>query len=179
MKVLALDIATRFGYALWDDSIVGGLASSGFGQLPNDGPPGKRFAAFHAALRKLAPEVQRIAYEDAWHQQGKAGAVFGGLLAMVQVHAYQVGATLHACPVSTVKKHATGSGKADKAAMMQAATARWGVECETDDHGDALCVLAYSLEIHGLLKGAPRAAEGPHKKRKVGGRRVSAVRSEI
>jgi Holliday junction resolvasome RuvABC endonuclease subunit len=177
VKILALDIATRFGYALWDSEE--GLVTSGHGQLPSDGTPGKRFAAFHLALRRIAPAVHLIAYEDAWHQKGHAGAVFGGLLAMVQVHAYQVGAALIKCPVATVKKHATGDGRADKAAMMKAATARWGVECTTDDHGDALCVLSYALSKQGGHVAKAHQAAPPVTKGEGRARGVRRLRSEV
>jgi Holliday junction resolvasome RuvABC endonuclease subunit len=173
LRILALDLATRFGYALWDSSE--GLVKSGFGQLPVGGPPGKRFAAFHLALRGLAPTLNEIAYEDAWHQRGRAAAVFHGLVAMMQVHAYQVGATLHPLAVATIKKHATGSGRADKAEMMKAATARWGVECQTDDHGDALCVL--SLHLYRKGGGAAKGHE-PTKPTKAPGARKAGARGK-
>jgi len=158
MRILALDIATRFGYAVWNS--VGGLEASGFGQLPVDSlVPGKRYAAFHLALRKLAPEADLVAYEDAWHQQGKAGAVYHGLLAMVQVHAYQLKAGLLAVPVATVKKHTTGDGHADKMDMMRAAKRRWNLEPQTDDHADALGVLSYAVwRQGGNASKAPEAA---------------------
>ena len=45
--------------------------------------------------------------------------------------------------VSEVKKHATGSGNADKAAMIQAAVDRWGVVLGPDE-ADATWVASWT-----------------------------------
>lgn len=49
-------------------------------------------------------------------------------------------------PPSTIKKDATGNGRADKKAMTQAASMRWGVKPKTPHEADALCVLAWSVQ---------------------------------
>ena len=59
--------------------------------------------------------------------------------------------TLHAVPVGTLKRHATGSGSADKAAMLKAAVRRKLVSEETqlDDNAiDAVWLLHYITHAH-------------------------------
>lgn len=59
--------------------------------------------------------------------------------------------TLHAVPVGTLKKHATGSGSADKTAMLKAAVRHNLVPAETrlDDNAiDAVWLLHYITHEH-------------------------------
>jgi len=51
-------------------------------------------------------------------------------------------------PVGTIKRHATGKGNADKAAMMAAARAR-GFSPADDNEADAIAILLWALETRG------------------------------
>ncbi|MCO5166610.1 MAG: hypothetical protein M9894_09620 [Planctomycetes bacterium] len=48
-----------------------------------------------------------------------------------------------------VKKHATGRGNASKADMVEAARQRWRIAVDDHNQGDALCLLAWTLEEIG------------------------------
>jgi Holliday junction resolvasome RuvABC endonuclease subunit len=53
---------------------------------------------------------------------------------------------------ATLKKAATGSGRAEKDAMIKAAKKRFpGIEILSDDHADALCLLDYAVKEYCTL----------------------------
>ena len=51
-------------------------------------------------------------------------------------------------PVGTIKRHATGKGNADKAAMVAAVRAR-GFSPADDNEADAIAILLWALETRG------------------------------
>ena len=51
-------------------------------------------------------------------------------------------------PVGTIKRHATGRGNADKAAMMAAARSR-GFSPTDDNEADAIAILLWAIETNG------------------------------
>ena len=51
-------------------------------------------------------------------------------------------------PVGSIKKHATGKGNADKAAMIDAARAR-GFSPADDNEADAIAILLWAIETNG------------------------------
>jgi Holliday junction resolvasome RuvABC endonuclease subunit len=51
-------------------------------------------------------------------------------------------------PVGTIKRHATGKGNADKAAMIAAVRAR-GFNPADDNEADAIAILLWAIETGG------------------------------
>ena len=51
-------------------------------------------------------------------------------------------------PVGTIKRHATGKGNANKAAMIAAAKAR-GFSPADDNEADAIAILHWAIETQG------------------------------
>ena len=51
-------------------------------------------------------------------------------------------------PVGTIKRHATGKGNANKAAMIAAAKAR-GFSPADDNEADAIAILHWAIETRG------------------------------
>ena len=86
-------------------------------------------------------EVRRHAGTDAAH-------VYGGLLATLTAWAEMRGVPYQGVPVVTIKKHATGKGNANKAAMIAAAQAR-GYSPADDNEADAIAILHLALETNG------------------------------
>ena len=85
-------------------------------------------------------EVRRHAGVDAAH-------VYGGLMATLTAWCEAHGVAYAGVPVGTIKKHATGKGNADKAAMVAAMQAL-GHYPANDDEADALALLHLALSGH-------------------------------
>ena len=145
--ILALDLGTSTGWALSssDGPIVSGVES--FKPRRFEGG-GMRFLRFKRWLTEVKggglgavyfEEVRRHQGVDAAHAYG---GFMGTLTAWCEAHEIPYGGV----PVGTIKRHATGKGNADKAAMIAAARAR-GFEPADDNEADALALLVYALEL--------------------------------
>ena len=101
----------------------------------------KWFDGFH----KIHP-IDLILYEEVMRHQGtKAAHIYGAIEGAIQMVCYLNKIPFKKIPVGTIKKHATGKGKADKQMMVDAAEARgWKVK-GSDDKADALWMLDYYL----------------------------------
>jgi len=154
VNVLALDMATKTGWALWRD----GVLSSGVEDLSrrrNEHPQMRLLrlkALVERLLGTLRPDQPLIVYyeEPIQHQRNKSGFGLGCNFEGVLLTALPETAIYTRVHPSALKKHATGKGNAGKGAMVQAARDRWGVEPADDNEGDALCLLAYALDELGI-----------------------------
>lgn len=149
--ILALDLATKTGWA---------AISPGWGRpehgvqdfsLHRGDSPGMRYVRFRAWLEALAGGLRPgvIVYEQAHMRGGAATEIAIGLATRAQEVAAQIGAEHAAVHTATLKKHATGNGRAGKAEMIAAARTRWHVEPADDNAADALCLLSYWLDRYG------------------------------
>lgn len=145
--LLALDLGNRTGWALRrrDGSIVHGTEV--FTPRPN-WTPGQRWQRFRAWLSGVVAQhqVHGIVFERVvfGHSSASAADVYGGYRALVEMLADQHGLTLDSVAVSTVKKHWTGSGRADKPAMLAEAKRR-GFRADSDNSADALAILSWAV----------------------------------
>ena len=152
--VLALDLATATGWALWDGH---GVLTHGVQDLSlrRGESPGMRFRRLRRFLRQVIgadvehPCVEVVAYEQAHHRGGHATATAIGLVTVVLEECARYDIDHSGVHTATLKKHATGSGRSGKPAMIAAACKRWGVEVTDHNEADALCVLAWALEEIG------------------------------
>lgn len=149
MTLAALDLATRTGYA----SYASGVVTSGTFccyERPKD-DWGKRFFRFRNWLRDWLEQEkpERLAYEDVrrW-SSGDAAKAYCGLRAIMLLECHIRSIPVDGLAVGSIKKHATGSGRAGKQQMIEAARKRWGVEPEDDNEADALCILGLYLDTH-------------------------------
>ena len=156
--VLALDLATSTGWALRDSS---GQVTSGVQtfDLRRGESAGMRFLRFRAWLREimaLAGGKGVIAFEQAHHRGGHATSLAVGLVTVVLEEAAAQGWETTSVHTATLKKHATGNGRASKEDMIRAAVKAFGLTKIEDgvgspcsDEADAICVLAWALEQIG------------------------------
>ena len=152
MIILALDIATSTGWAMW----MGGECLSGTQvfKLARGESPGMRFLRFDKWLNEMVetmrPDV--IAFErPSFFRSQAAGEVVHGLLSQMQKIAAAQNINTSPVGASELKKHATGKGNAKKPDMQAAAMQRWCfVETPGEDEADALCILAWSMEQLGI-----------------------------
>lgn len=144
MILVTIDPGTRCGWCIhdtredWWHSGAWNLKGSRF-----EGG-GMRFVRFRSLFRELlanANQPDLVAYEEVRRHMGvDAAHVYGGLIAVMQeVCETEVHPVAYlGIPVGTVKRAATGSGRASKAEMVAAAKARWpGWEPVDDNDVDA------------------------------------------
>lgn len=165
--VLALDLGTRLGWALWVPSRVAAEARRvedrvpatrgyeeawrwGCVDLPSHAANAAlHFTAAHRALETLLRGrwyVRLVVIEAPNSRNWAASCVAYGLRAIALLECHRN--TIDAVEVSPAeaKKAATGKGNAKKHEVLAAARARWGDGVATEDEADALWALAFALE---------------------------------
>lgn len=144
--ILALDLGTKTGYAVRkrDGKVVHGTQSFAPRKSWTEGQRWLRFQSWLAEVLELH-HVQRIAYEHvSFHAGVRDAHCYGAFRALVEMAADRRNIELVGTNVQTVKKHWTGKGGADKAAMMAQARAR-GFNPQDDNSADALAVLDWAV----------------------------------
>lgn len=146
VNILALDLGTKLGWAVRNRD--GRIAHGTEIFTPRKSwTPGQRWLRARSFLTDLIVRHQAtvIAYEDVKRHAGTDAAhAYGAFLCLVQMVADSHRAALMPVGVGTIKKHWTGKGNADKAAMEAQARAR-GFRPETDNDADALAILHWAV----------------------------------
>jgi len=142
MKILALDLATHTGFAHLDN---GELLSSGAWDYTR--AKGEHYGHMYRKLEANlnAFDVDAVAFEAAHHRGGAATRITTGMNAMVLKFAATNNLEVVSVHTMTLKKFATGSGKAKKPEMMVFASEKAGKEIIDDNEGDAIIVGFYAL----------------------------------
>jgi len=150
MTVLGLDLGTSTGWAI---NRHGAWVSGTWDLAPSRGDsPGMRFIRLRRRLNELwgaYPTVRLVVYERPHHRGGHPTEVLLGLVAVVQEWCAERQIPHEAIHTGTLKKWATGSGRADKDAMMAACEEKTGVIPLTDDEADAVLLAARAVERGG------------------------------
>lgn len=149
MRILALDLGTRTGWALAEN----GRVESGVQvfDVKRGESPGTRYLRFNRWLDELAPAdatgctLGLIAYEAPHHRGGAATEIAAGFSTRVQEFCARHGIEQAAVHSATLKKWTTGRGNAKKPDMLTAVCRRWK-QVADDDEADAIAVLYYALE---------------------------------
>ena len=151
MNLLAIDIGTTTGWARCsrDGKIASGSEKFAPKRMEAAGQRWLKFRAFLAEQRQQAGEIHAVYYEDVKQHAGTLAAhVYGGFLAMLEAWCAANNVPLRPVGVGVVKKHWTGKGNADKAAMIIEAKRR-GFAPVDDNHADALAILSLARELEG------------------------------
>lgn len=137
--ILAIDPGTSCGWCLKSATGI----TSGVWNLKGNRfeGAGMRFVRLHSYLDKLASSVQITAvyFEEVRNHMGvDAAHIYGGIIAKIGEWCELRKIPYAGIPVGTIKKHATGKGNADKAAMIAAARAKWpDADIKSNDEADA------------------------------------------
>lgn len=139
MRILALDLATKTGWASSD----GGSGVQDF-TLKRGESAGMKWIRFGTWMRNIVslcnPDI--IVYEQAHHRGGAATHSAHSLISQVEVVATEEGIEVTNYHTASIKKHATGKGRVGKDEMLDAAKERWpDVEIIDHNHADALWLL--------------------------------------
>ena len=153
--LMALDLGTTTGFALKtsDGAIASGTVS--FRPSRYDGG-GMRYVRFRAWLDQLGKDAGPLAsihfFEEVRRHVGTDAAhVYGGLLAILTSWCEQRGIAYQGVPVGTIKRHITGKGNADMAAVIAAVRAR-GFSPADDNQADAIAILLWAIETQGGVR---------------------------
>jgi len=145
--ILALDLGSKTG---WATATVGGRVTSGVQEfaLQRGESAGMRFIRFNRWLREMLADTKPVlvAYEKPHMRGGYATDLLVGFMTRIQEACVEQGMEHVGVHSLTLKKATCGSGKADKAKMIEWAAERYGkVGAMLDDNeADALCLLAYA-----------------------------------
>ena len=146
MNILALDLATRTGWAMnVKKRIMSGVVVF---DVQRGESPGMRFHRLNSWLRMHVGPVDLIIYEQAHHRGGAATMVGVGMATHVMTFAAENNIDLMTVHTGTLKKWATGKGNASKEEMIKAAQDR-GHMPKDDNEADALLMLEYAMHQVG------------------------------
>ena len=160
--ILALDLATKTGWAMRQNGqIISGVQDF---SLKRGDSPGMRYLYFMAWLQQFSKLEMTsvygteqikptIVYEQPHMRGGHATEVLAGLVATLQAFCSSFGIEHTAVHTATLKKFATGSGRADKAGMILYAKGKLGHDPIDDNEADAVCLLHYA-EVNILTPAA-------------------------
>lgn len=151
MKVLGIDQASHTGFAVVSD---GKLINSG--TVVFKGHVGKRLSEFTSWLRSmLQQELPDLVVYERPHFRGYAATLSGvGMISAINMIAYETGTQLMDVHTATLKKFATGHGKAKKSAMTAAANEETNLNLKTkenNDEADAIHLALYGSTNFGRL----------------------------
>lgn len=146
MNVLALDLATRTGWALMeDDRLESGVET--FDVKPGESP-GIRYAHFERWLEDMGARAELVAYEQV-SPSGSGGAASReipyGFVTRVQGYCARRGIDHATAFPSAAKKFASSRGNAGKAEVLEAVARRWR-RSHDDREADALALLHHALD---------------------------------
>jgi len=148
VSVLALDLATRTGWA--HSAGESGVVNFGpFGPLP------RRLVAFRDWLGNLLDHMPAdwLVFEEAHHRGGAATRSGVGMQTVVLLVAADHDAEVACVHSLTLKKHATGSGRASKDQMLAAAMRRCPtIRFADDNHVDAVWLLDLAISYPASLR---------------------------
>lgn len=157
MRILGLDLATSVGFAVGDPE--NGEPRFGTHRLPSTGDDIGRFLhAFDYVLSDIITleNPTNVVFEApilATRTTISTARKLMCLAGHTELVCLRRSISCRECHLQTVKKFFTGSGRADKAAMIEAAK-RHGWLVEDDNAADALAV--WALAVHSVSPGAGR-----------------------
>ena len=149
MKILALDLGTKTGWAFGDMGDLGRIYSGTQDfSLKRGESPGIRLLNFdkwvYEMLAKHKPKM--VGYEMPHHRGGHATQLLLGMLGVLHVACTKAGIEYASVHSATLKKSATGSGRASKEEMIRIAAIKFSREIIDDNEADALHILAWARD---------------------------------
>lgn len=147
MKILALDTATKTGWAIWDGDRILESGVQDFTKRRGESN-GLMFLRFRKWLYSLCETVMPdlIAYEQAHHRGGAATEIGVNLTGRVQEIAAAMGVETVPVATGTLKKFATGRGNAEKTEMIEAAFTFLGRDPLDDNEADAVHLARFAAQ---------------------------------
>lgn len=138
MGILAIDQATKFGYAT-------SLTNYGSLKLRKKAkePWGLLLSRFKEWLTTASTGMDAILYEIPSGRFKGAIIPSAKLVGVIELHAHENNLKVLGVSSTAIKKWATGKGNANKQAMLEAAEERFEIKTKDDDAIDALFLWHY------------------------------------
>ena len=148
-SILALDLGASTGWATRGtppapEVMISGTISFKSRRFEGGGMRYLRFRQWLTEVLVLAADPAVFFEEVRAHRGVDAAHIYGGFLAVLSALCEDRSIPYEGVPVGTIKRHATGKGNANKAAMVLAATAR-GWHPEDDNEADAQWLADWAL----------------------------------
>ena len=151
--ILALDCATKTGWALIEKGIIIESGVQDFSKKRGESNGGM-FLRFRKWLSDMFddmhPSCGLVVYEQAHHRGGAATEICVNLTGRVQEMCADRNIEFAAVHTATLKKHATGKGKADKEEMIKKARYILNREPFDDNEADAVLMAIWAYEEYGI-----------------------------
>lgn len=141
MKILGLDLATKTGWSFTEDGVYKESGVADFSKKRGE-DNGILFLKFRKWLIEtcLKKEIDVIAYERAHFRGGASTEIGVGLQTHVQSLATEYHKQVYPLHTATIKKKATGNGRAGKQDMIKRACELSGKNITSDDEADAVLI---------------------------------------
>ena len=154
MIILALDMASKTGWAIADSAGGGRIIESGVQDFTkkrgeSNGLLFMRFRTWLKTMTGFMPPIQLIAYEQAHYRGGDATEICVGLQTRAQEIAAEMGIESAPVKTNTLKKFASGTGSAGKDIMKAAAHLILGRPPIDDNEADAVHVAMWAAREYG------------------------------
>ena len=136
MNILALDIATKTG---WATAKISGF----FNFSPRRGESeGMRLIRFKTAIREIikAQDINLVVFERAAGLHKASIIVQSEMIGVLKELLLDNGIEYTQFSAKEIKKHATGNGNASKSKMVEAAIAKLNYKGNDDNEADALWI---------------------------------------
>ena len=146
--IFALDLGTVTGWALSqrDREITSGTVEFRNDRWQGGGMRFLRFKGWLTEIKQAAGGLDAVFLEEVRRHAGvDASHAYGGFLAVLTAWCEHHGVPYEAVPVGTIKRHVTGKGNADKAAVI-AAVRGLGFHLADDNEADALALLRWAID---------------------------------
>ncbi len=143
--ILALDLGTTTGYALYNGAMISGVWGLKPGRFDGGG---MRFLKFRRCLDEMhkTTKIETVYFEEVRRHAGTDAAhVYGGLMGQLTAWCEENGIPYAGVPVGAIKKSWTGSGGASKDRMVECAIKR-GFVTHSHDEVDAIALLDLKLK---------------------------------
>ncbi len=155
MIILAIDAATKTGWCILKDGKVYESGTMDFSKKRGESN-GAMFFRFRNWLNMIlySVKVDFISYEQAHHRGGAATEICVNLTGRIQEACAERNIEYVAIHSGTLKKWATGHGKAEKGSMMERAGELLGRAPIDDNESDAVLMAFYTNEEFGITPDA-------------------------
>lgn len=144
MNILAIDCGTKTGWAIH----CNGMVESGVQDfsLKRGESAGMRFFNFRVWLQRMINKfpIKLVVYEQAHHRGGAATMIGVGMVTRIQEECELRDLEYTPIHSATLKKFATGGGRASKESMLSRAREEWGEHVIDDNEADALFLMDYA-----------------------------------
>lgn len=148
MRILAFDMSSHTGWAV--SAVSGDYPTSGVIHFMR----GKRLLELEERLCKFRFEVnglldrfmpEAVCYEIAHFRGGAATRSGVGMETVLKMECYMRGVPCLGVHSATLKKFATGKGRAEKSDMMAVASKVAGRRIRDDNEADAICITEWGV----------------------------------